>query len=324
MIPVLLLWLLAVIGVPVFALFAAAALGLLLDAPGGGWEAVAIDVFGAKLGESPTLMTVPLLVFAGQLLSAAGMAQRLQELARSSFGRLPGAVAAAAWLACASSTTLAVGPTVAGCAVLLLPSLIRLREQQTAVPPAGTARARQRGLGELGVPLVFAASLALGLRPFEGATLAVFAAVVVAARTRGRLVLRRELPDLTLESVITVGVVLAVAITAIGFDAWLVHADASAPLLAWLDDLQLSRVAFLLLANALLLAGCWLLDLRPALLLLAPLLLPVADHYLVDVYELAAVFLFNAELARLVGWPPARQAPRALQNPPEPVQSQPA
>lgn len=324
MIPVLLLWLLAVIGVPLFALFAAASLGLLLDQPGGGWEAAAIDVFGARLGDSPTLMTVPLLALAGLVLAEAGMGERLLALARTWLGWMPRALVAASWLLCALGTTLGSGHATAGCALLLLPALHRLRARRWGDEVAGeharssfvlanALRALRGAQAELAVPLLFGVSVALGLRAYEAATLAALLALCVEGVVQRRLDLRRELPRVVHEAVSAVGVVLAVAITAIGFHSWLVHAEAGAQLIDWLDRLGMSRTAFLLIANALLLAACWLLDVIPALLLVAPLLLPAADQHLVDVYELAIVFLFNAELARLAGWPPARPGRPASQ-----------
>ena len=317
-----LLWLLA-IGVPLFALFGAAGLGLFLDSRAGSWEAVAIDVFGAQLAESPSLMTIPLLTFAGCVLAAAQTPQRLLALGRAWLGWTPPWLAAVVWLVGALLTTFLGRSSTAAIAVMLLPVLVRMdprtaetrpRRSRDAFAFAAAWGALQHARWELTIPLVLVAAQALGAeRLHEAAAITALYVLTIAAAVQREITLARDLPAVALETVLLVGAVLAVVATAIGFDAWLVQTDLLAGLLTWLDVMIPSSFAFVLVANGLLVGLSLLTGVYSALLLLAPLLLPVAQHYQLDPYRLAAVFALNAELARFI-WPP-RPARRAEQEP---------
>jgi C4-dicarboxylate transporter, DctM subunit len=321
-----LVWL-AAIGLPLFALFGAASLGLFLDAPGGAWEALATDVFGAKLGDSPSLMTLPLLVFAGCLLAESTAPRRLLELGRAWLGWMPRGLAIASWLGCALLTTFSTGTAVAAVAVLLLPAMARLhgraseletRRQAGAQGASGVTRrafvaseawrALIAAKWELALPVVLIGSQLLGsLRWHEAAALAGLYALLFEGAIH-RDVQLGALPRVAGDTVTIAGVALAVVITAIGFNAWVLQADVQAKVQTWMDASLPSPIAFVLLINALLVAASATSSVYTALLLIVPLAMPLADHYQVDPYRLAIVFLLNAELGRFI-WPVREQAP---------------
>jgi TRAP-type C4-dicarboxylate transport system permease large subunit len=337
-----LVWL-AAIGLPLFALFGAASLGLFLDAPGGFWEALATDVFGAKLGDSPSLMTLPLLLFTGCLLAESAAPQRLLELARGWLGWMPRAFAIASWFGCALLTTFSTGTAVAAVAVLLLPAVVRLhgraneleaRAQAAAHEASGVTRrtfvaseawrALIAAKWELALPVVLIGSQLLGsLRWHEAAALAGLYALLIEGAVHRDVELGRALPRVAGDTVTIAGVALAVVITAIGLNAWLLQADVQARWLTWMDASLPSPIAFVLLINALLVAASVTTSVYTALLIIVPLAMPLADHYQVDPYRLAIVFLLNAELGRFI-WPAREQAPPQLPASPlvQPVHSE--
>ena len=92
---------LALIGLPLFALFGGAALALFLSLPEGAWASPAIDVFSANFAESPSLMTIPLFTFAGFMLAEAKTPIRLINLSRVWLGWMPGGLAIVTIFACA-------------------------------------------------------------------------------------------------------------------------------------------------------------------------------------------------------------------------------
>jgi TRAP-type C4-dicarboxylate transport system permease large subunit len=332
---VALFWL-AVIGLPLFALFGAASLVLFLDSPGGSWEALATDVFGAKLGDSPTLMILPLLAFTGCLLAETSAPLRLRALARAWLGWMPLGLAVVTWLACALLTTLSTSTAVSALAAWLLPGIVRLRrrDRETSVeqrdaehvphPPACVRspfvaadawRALADAKWELALPVVLIASHALGsLRWHEAAALGGLCALLVATAVRRDLQLKHGLPRVAGATLVIVGAILAVVVTAIGFNAWLLQADLPNRLLSWLAVESASPLAFVLAINALLIGVSAASGVYSALLLVVPLAMPFADHYHVDPYQLAVVFLLNAELARFIWRAPARPQARAAQS----------
>jgi C4-dicarboxylate transporter, DctM subunit len=118
--------LLALVGVPVFALLGAAALALFLDMPDGSWSSVAVDVFGPKFAQNPALTAIPLFTFAGYVLVEAGTPRRMVRLARAWFGWMPGGLAVVCLLASAffASFTGGSGITIVAVGGLLLPALV--------------------------------------------------------------------------------------------------------------------------------------------------------------------------------------------------------
>jgi C4-dicarboxylate transporter, DctM subunit len=118
--------LLAFLGVPLFALFGAAALALFLSLPEGTWASPAIDMFGISFAEQPSLITIPLFTFAGYLLAESGMPRRLVSLSRAWLGWMPGGLAVVCLCASAFFTTFTGGSGITIVAVggLLLPAML--------------------------------------------------------------------------------------------------------------------------------------------------------------------------------------------------------
>ena len=117
---------LALIGAPLFTVFGAASILLFLSLPEGSWASVAIDVFGSKFAESPSLMMIPLFTFAGFLLAEAGTPGRLVRVSRAWLGWLPGSLALVSLGLSAFFTTFTGGSGVTIVAVggLLFPALL--------------------------------------------------------------------------------------------------------------------------------------------------------------------------------------------------------
>lgn len=118
--------LVALLGIPLFCLFGAAAIAQFLSLPEGSWASVGIDVFSAKFAENPTLVTIPLFTFAGYLLAESGMPRRLIELSRAWLGWMPGGLALVCLGASAFFTTFTGGSGITIVAVggLLLPTML--------------------------------------------------------------------------------------------------------------------------------------------------------------------------------------------------------
>src|SRR5215510_15121050 len=116
---------LAFLGVPLFALFGAAALALFLSLPEGTWASPAIDMFGIGFAEQPSLITIPLFTFAGYLLAESGMPRRLVDLSRAWFGWMPGGLAVVCLACSAFFTTFTGGSgiTIVAVSGLLLPTM---------------------------------------------------------------------------------------------------------------------------------------------------------------------------------------------------------
>ena len=125
----LVLILLAVLGMPLFAIIAASAmLGFQgSDIP---LSVVPIEIFG--IAEMPILLAIPLFTFAGYLLSESRAPARLVRLTQALLGWLPGGLAIVSIAACALFTafTGASGVTIIALGALLYPALVQAGYQE--------------------------------------------------------------------------------------------------------------------------------------------------------------------------------------------------
>lgn len=119
---VLLLIILALLGMPLFAVIMASALLGFYSAEID-LSVVAIEFY--RLAEIPVLLAIPLFTFAGYLLSESGAPQRLVRLTHAFLGWMPGGLAIVALTACALFTafTGASGVTIVALGALLYPAL---------------------------------------------------------------------------------------------------------------------------------------------------------------------------------------------------------
>ncbi|RFF32211.1 TRAP transporter large permease [Wenzhouxiangella sediminis] len=364
---VFLLVLLALLGMPLFAVIALAALG-------GYWQAGLDPVLASmefmRIGELPVLVALPLFTFAGVLLAHSRAPGRLVELTRSALGWMPGGLAILALVLCSLMTafTGASGITVVALGSLLLPALVKggyperfslgmvtagsslgvlfapslplilyaVVAQQVApraglsvddlflagllpgllmlVLMGGYAAWVQRGLPrderpreplgkvlrenawELPLPLVVLGGI------YSGWLLVVEAAVVTAAWVLVTLVLiRREvrfsrLPEVITEAMVLVAAILVVLGMSLASTNVMIDAGVPQRLFEWIEPLIDSRLVFLLAVNALLLVAGMLLDIFAALVILAPLIIPVAMAFGVDPVHLGIVFLANLQI----------------------------
>jgi tripartite ATP-independent transporter DctM subunit len=136
-------------------------------------------------------------------------------------------------------------------------------------------------------------------------TLLETAAAVAAYALAVELLVHRELslggdvPQVLLRSATLIGAIFMVLITAMGLTNYMVDAEVPMRLASWAGEHVPSRGMFLLIVNLLLLAvGCFL-DIYSAILLVLPLLLPLAERFEVDPLHLGIIFLVNLELGYL-------------------------
>lgn len=364
-----LLIILALLGAPLFAILAGAAmLGFTHDE-------VSLVVMGTELYglvDKPILMALPLFIYAGYVLGEGQTSQRLVRLTRALLGWLPGGLAIVAFCTCAFFTafTGASGATIVALGALLYPALRQ----------AGYTEKFSLGLvttsGSLGLllppslPLILYAIIAQQLPQGSSVTIeAVFKAgllpallIVILMCGYGFWVTRRspvplqsfslselgsaiaaakwELPlplfvlggiysgyfavseaaavtalyvtviavlvyreisfkklfHIMRESMVMVGAILMILSVAMAFTNWLVDAEIPVKLLAFVQTHIQSKYTFLLLLNLFLLVlGCFL-DIFSSLVIMVPLLLPIAIGYGINPIHLGIVFLANMEI----------------------------
>ncbi|HJW08892.1 MAG TPA: TRAP transporter large permease subunit [Holophagaceae bacterium] len=153
---------------------------------------------------------------------------------------------------------------------------------------------------ELIIPLMVVAAIFTGFATMvEAAALAALAAIVSQCFIFKDLHWRKDLPATLARSGTLVGAVLILLGVAMGLTSYLVDAEIPAAVMAWTKLHIHSPVVFLLALNAVLLVLGSVLEIYAAIIILAPLLAPMAVAYGIDPLHLGIVFLANLELGFL-------------------------
>ena len=153
---------------------------------------------------------------------------------------------------------------------------------------------------ELSLPLFVIALFASGRASMvETAAAALVYAMVVECFVTRDLHPFRTLPEALLKSAVLTGSVLILLSAAMGITSYIVDAEIPDTLVTWVKTHIESRVVFLLALNGLLIiVGC-LVDIFSAIVVLAPLLVPMATAFGIHPVHLGVIFLSNLELGYL-------------------------
>jgi len=152
---------------------------------------------------------------------------------------------------------------------------------------------------ELALPILVAGAIIGGWATIvESAALACAYAIIVEVVVFKDIPLR-DLPKTIVRGATLVGAVLIVLGVALGLTSYLVDADVPTHVIAWVKAHIESRVMFLLVLNVLLLVLGSVLEIYSAIVVLAPLIVPLGVAYEVNAIHLAIVFLANLELGFL-------------------------
>ncbi len=361
------LLLLALLGAPLFALIAAAAL-LGFQRSGVDLTVVAIEFY--RLAEMPLLLAIPLFTFAGYLLSESRAPQRLMRLTQAFLGWLPGGLAIVALTACAFFTafTGASGVTIVALGALLYPALAQAgyrenfslglittsgslgllfapslplilygiiaqqlrvgapltidelflagilpgllmlvllsaysvwRNRRQPLIPFSWREARaalRESAWELPLPVIVLGGIYSGYFAVSEAA-AVTAVYVLAVEVLvQREIPLRQLPRIMREAMVLVGAILVIMGVSLASTTYLIDAEVPNRLFHAIREYVSDRLTFLLLLNAFLLLLGAILDIFSALVIMVPLLLPVAVGYGIDPLHLGIIFLANMQI----------------------------
>lgn len=134
--------------------------------------------------------------------------------------------------------------------------------------------------------------------PTEAAAVAVVYAFIVEMFIHRELKWR-AIPTLLVESTVMMGALLVILNLSFALNHFLVDQQIADRAVASLTSMDMTRVQFLLLLNGfLLLVGC-LMDIMSAIMVLAPLLAPMAASFGIDPVHLGIIFIVNLEIGYL-------------------------
>ena len=115
------------------------------------------------------------------------------------------------------------------------------------------------------------------------------------------LVIRRELPwrefpRVAREAMVLVGALMLILGVALGLTNWMIDAELPGRLFGFIREHIDSRMVFLLVLNVFLLVFGMLLEGLPAIMILVPLALPIAQGYGIDPVHFGIMFLANLQV----------------------------
>ena len=368
LVPIILVFL-ALLGAPLFAVIAAAALWgyFQSDIP---LLVIATEIY--RVAEMPILLAIPLFTLAGYILSESGAPGRLVRLTNALLGWMPGGLAIVALVACAFFTafTGASGVTIIALGALLFPALNQAGYNENfnlgLVTTSGSLGllfapslplilygivAQQMSVGssvsiddlflagifpgllmltllagwslwvnrhnripmsnfsglqlkqalfesiwELPLPFIVLGGIYSGYFAVSEAAAVTAMYVIVVEVFILREITFRQLPLIMRKSMLLVGGVLIILAVSLASTNYMIDAEIPAKLFAFVQETVSSPLGFLLLLNVFLLVLGAVLDIFSALVLIVPLLLPIAVGYGIDPLHLGIIFLANMQL----------------------------
>jgi tripartite ATP-independent transporter DctM subunit len=170
-------------------------------------------------------------------------------------------------------------------------------------PRAGAGEVRQAlwaAKWELLLPVVAFAALFGGFAtPVEAAALTTLYAGLITTVAHRDLHALRDVPRVSAEAGLVIGSVLLILGVALGFTNYLADAQVPDRLVEWTKANIESRWVFLAVLNlSLLLVGCFM-DAFSAIVVVVPIIVPVAMAFGIDPIHLGVIFLANMELGYL-------------------------
>lgn len=149
---------------------------------------------------------------------------------------------------------------------------------------------------EIPLPFVILLGIYSGkFTPSEAAAITAFYVLIVEVFIY-RDIKPTQLPTIMRESMVLVGAILVILGCGLGMASYLIDEQIPQMMLAAVSDLIQSRVAFLMVLNVfLLVVGC-LMDIFTALIVVVPLIVPIAREYDVNMVHLGIIFLTNLEI----------------------------
>ncbi len=152
---------------------------------------------------------------------------------------------------------------------------------------------------ELMLPIVIIGSLLGGATTVQSAALAALYTLIVQRFVQRDLAGFGDLRRAMSHSIGLVGGILIILAVAVGFTTYLIDAQVPARLADWTKANVESKWVFLLGLNAFLIVVGGLMDIFSSIIVVVPLIVPIARHFQIDPIHLGIIFIANSELGYL-------------------------
>ena len=155
------------------------------------------------------------------------------------------------------------------------------------------------GFWALMLPVLILGGIYTGLfTPTEAAAVSVIYAVLVEIFIH-RQITWHHLPKILADAAIMMGTLLIIMALAFCLNDFLVEEQVPNKAVEWIKSMDLTAIQFLLIVNIFLLGVGALMDSISAILIIAPLLTPIASQLGIDPVHLGVIFIVNLEIGYL-------------------------
>jgi tripartite ATP-independent transporter DctM subunit len=162
------------------------------------------------------------------------------------------------------------------------------------------ARALRAAAWEIPLPFLIIGGIYGGLfTATEAAAVTAFYVLVVEVFVYRDLSLFGDIPRIMRESMVLVGAILVILGCAMGLTNYLVDDEVPMKLFALIQEFVSSKAVFLVLLNIFLLIVGMMMDIFSAIIVVVPLIIPIATAYEVNPVHLGIIFLTNLEIGYL-------------------------
>ncbi len=150
---------------------------------------------------------------------------------------------------------------------------------------------------EIPLPFIIMGGIYSGLVTVtEAATLTASYTLFIQILINKEIELVKDLPKLICESMILTGSILIILGTALGFTSYLVDEQIPMQILGYMQTYIHDKWTFLLVLNIfLLIVGC-MMDIFSAIVVVVPLIIPIAKSFDINMIHLGIIFLLNLEI----------------------------
>ena len=169
-------------------------------------------------------------------------------------------------------------------------------DRLTADDPPSAGAALKEGIWELLLPLVVITGIYSGTIAVSEAAALSLVYVLVVEMAIHREITWRDLPGIVRQTMVLVGSIFVILAAAMAYTNYMIDAQIPARLLEYIQMHVSDRLVFLILLNLFLLAVGCMIDMFSALIVVVPLILPIATEYGVDPIHLGIIFLTNLEI----------------------------
>jgi C4-dicarboxylate transporter DctM subunit len=181
--------------------------------------------------------------------------------------------------------------------LLSIYSVGRMRKVQTKTDPflwKNAWVAVKNAAWEIPLPFIILVGIYGGFfTATEAAAVTAFYVLIVEVFIYKDVSLTKGLPKIMRDSMILVGGILVILASAMGLANYMVDAEIPMHILGWMKTFITSKIVFLLVLNLFLLVVGAMMDIFSAILVVVPLIVPIAANFGVDPVHLGVIFLAN-------------------------------